>query len=219
MTVGRNTVSGQQLASYIERIEKIRADKKQLGADEAAVLAEAKSAGFVKPAIQHVVKLRAMKPHERQEAEAIVDTYLHAIGMAADTPLFRQVGLMDVDKASRDEVIEALKRFVPETGSITVEAGGRPVRLTRDKSGEVLVTEVAERPEPAAGPAPRSSGPVRPEAPAVDAEGAEDLGRQAFKDNQPIIANPFPFGDARRGRWDQGWRKESGSDGMGPDED
>lgn len=61
-------------------------------------------------------------------------------------------------------------------------------------------------------PAPKA------DVPDVDPDGAEALGRQAFKDNEPIIANPFPFGDGRRGRWDSGWRKESGTDGMGPDD-
>jgi hypothetical protein len=50
----------------------------------------------------------------------------------------------------------------------------------------------------------------------VDGYGAELLGREAFKADEPIIKNPFPFGDERRPRWDEGWRKESGTDGMGP---
>jgi hypothetical protein len=43
------------------------------------------------------------------------------------------------------------------------------------------------------------------------------LGGEAFAANQPIIVNPFPFGDGRRAKWDLGWRKASGTDGMGPD--
>jgi uncharacterized protein (UPF0335 family) len=146
MTIGRNTVSGEALAGFVDRIEAIRAQKKALGADETFVLAEAKQGGFVPTAIRHVVQLRAMKPHARQEAEAIRDQYLHALGMASDMPLFRQVGLMSVDVASRESVIEALKAFVPENGSIVIEAGGRPVRLTRDKGGEVTAAEVVDPP-------------------------------------------------------------------------
>lgn len=41
------------------------------------------------------------------------------------------------------------------------------------------------------------------------------LGAQAFKDNVAIVKNPFPFGDGRRPRWDEGWRRASGTDGMG----
>lgn len=50
---------------------------------------------------------------------------------------------------------------------------------------------------------------------AVDVESAEEMGRKAARDGKSIIDNPFPFGDARRSRFDEGWRKESESDGMG----
>jgi uncharacterized protein (UPF0335 family) len=213
--IGHNTESGQQLQTYVERVERLRTEKKQITTDEAAVLAEAKANGFVPSAIKHVCKVRAMKPQDRQEAEAIIDTYMHAMGMAMDTPLFRHVSTMTVDRTSRDSVIEALKAFVPDNGSIVVEAGGKPVKLTRDRDGNVTVVDVVEQK-----PRPSTSStvtPNRPDPPSCDADGAEDLGRSSFKANEPIISNPFPFGDARRGRWDAGWRKESGGDGMGPD--
>ncbi|MDR3513764.1 MAG: DUF2312 domain-containing protein [Caulobacteraceae bacterium] len=158
MTVGRNTVSGQLLTGFVERIETIRERKKQLGADERAVVAEATSAGFRANAIRHVIKLREMKPHDREEAEAVVEGYLHALGMIHDTPLFRQVGLINVDIASREAVIEALKAFVPQKGSIVVEAGGRPIRLTRADDGTVSASEVVERPAPSDAPPPAAPG-------------------------------------------------------------
>ncbi len=144
--------------------------------------------------------------------------YLHAMGMVPDNPLFRAVGLMSTDALTRDSVILAMKDFVPIGGSIEVDAGGGPkVRLTRDKDGNVAVTEVVEKPVngPASAVPPKT---VKPAVPDCDANGAEQLGRAAFKADQPVIANPFPFGDARRARWDMGWRKESGGDGMGPEE-
>lgn len=215
MNVGRNTVSGQMLSAFVDRIETIRAQKKDLTADEALVVAEAKAEGFVPAAIKAVVKIRSMKPHVRQEAEAILDTYLAAMGMAEDTPLFRAVGLMNVDITSRDEVIEALKKLVPENGSIVVEAGGRPIRLTRDEKGEVTAQEVVEKPQPSVRP-PSSASSNRTPPPDVDDAGAAALGGEAYRDNKPIISNPFPFGDSRRPRWDAGWREASGGDGMGP---
>ncbi|HLY06139.1 MAG TPA: ATP-binding protein [Rhizomicrobium sp.] len=44
---------------------------------------------------------------------------------------------------------------------------------------------------------------------------AEELGRKAARDGKSIIDNPFGFGDPRRARFDEGWRKESETDGMG----
>lgn len=49
----------------------------------------------------------------------------------------------------------------------------------------------------------------------IDPSAAEDLGRKAARDGKPVIDNPFSFGDTRRARFDEGWRKESQSDGMG----
>ncbi len=219
LNIGRNTAAGQELASFIERIERIRAEKKELGEQETAVIAEAKSRGYVPGPMRAVLKLRAMKPHDRQEAEAILETYLHALGMAPETPLHRQVGLIDVDTASREEVIEALKKFVPDNGAITVEAGGKPVRLVRDRTGEVSAKEVLDLPPPSLERRAEDDSPAAPDLPDVDCDGAEELGRLGYQLNDPIVRNPFPFGDPRRPRWDTGWRKESGGDGMGPDED
>lgn len=220
MSEGPNSASGQ-LQSYVDRLERLGADKKQVSLDISEVMAEAKASGFVPSGLRHVLRLRAMKPHDRQEAEAVRDTYLHALGMEMESPLHRQVGLISVDRTSRESVIEALKAFVPENGSIIVEAGGRPLRLTRNKDGTVSESEAVEAP-PAAAVAPRGAPSAAPGAgrappPDVDADGAEALGREAFKANEAIIANPFPFGDPRRSRWDGGWRAESGTDGMGPD--
>ncbi len=223
MNVGRNTAVGRELMSIIERVEAVKAAKQTMADDEAAILAEAKFRGFVPKAIRHVVKVRAMKPHDRQESQAIIDLYLHAIGEEVDTPLFRQIDGMSVDIASREAVAEAMKAFVPTNGSIIVEAGGKGVKLTRDGDGEVTARDLSTPWPDATGGGPRAAAHARgAKAPAgpvpeTDDAGAEALGRDAFKANEPVIKNPFPFGDSRRGRWDAGWRRESGTDGMGPD--
>lgn len=221
MTVGRNTVAGEQLRGFVERIERIRAEKKQLGQDEAAIVAEAKSSGFNGPAIRQCVKIRAMKPHDRQESEAMLDMYLHALGMASEPPLFRAAGLAAIDTTAREQVIERMKEFVPPegSGSIVVKMGGEMIELQRGKDGEVTERQVREAPPPGGGSAAASLLPERPrvDVPDVDDDGAEALGVDAFRSNAPITANPFPFGDGRRPRWDKGWRNASGTDGMGPD--
>lgn len=215
MNIGKNTLSAELLRGFVERIETINEQIKQLGKDKSVVMAEAKAANLLPAGIGYIVKKRKLKPSERAEAEALEDMYLHAMGMAADNPLFRAVGLIGVDIAARDSVVEAMKKFVPANGSITVEAGGAPVRLTRDAAGNVSVAEVVEKPVETK---PKDAKPGRaqkPEPPDVDVAGAYRLGVEAFRGDQPIIANPFPFGDARRPHWDKGWRDESGGDGMG----
>jgi uncharacterized protein (UPF0335 family) len=221
VTPGRNTVSGQELTAFVDRIERIREEKKALGDDEKQVFAELKAKGFTPKRVREVLKIRTMKPHDRQEAETELDMYLHAIGMAAEPPLFRAVGAMGVDLAVREQVIDAFKLLVPPNGEIIVKVGGEPVRLWREGEGDVHAEDYKE-PAPITPTAARGdseAAPSRPRAnvPDVDETGAAELARKAYEENQPITANPFPFGDKRRPRWDEAWREASGSDGMGED--
>lgn len=218
-SIGRNTVSGRQLLTFVERIERVREAKKQLGEDEKLIFAELKVAGFSAPRVRDVLKWRAAKPADLEEAQAQLDMYLHALGMATETPLFRAVGQMNVDLAAREEVIAAFKLLVPAEGEIIVRIGAQPVRLFRDRNGEARAEDIVDKPQPPSRPA--SSMPERPkrDVPGVDAAGARDLGRVAYRDNQPITSNPFPWDDKRRAEFDAGWREASGTDGMGPGED
>jgi uncharacterized protein (UPF0335 family) len=214
-----NLVNAEALRSYVERFELLQSNIAQVKEDQKAMLAEAKAKGFQPNAMKEIVRLRAMKPVDLMEAEALMETYRHAMGMSADLPLFRHLDLMAVDITKRDEVIEAMKKLVPANGSLVVEtADGKPVRLTRDKDGNVSVTEVSKIPAPL-GESPAAPAPARQSKeplPDCGEGGAEELGRAAYVGNVAIIKNPFPFGDARRARWDKGWRDASGSDGMGP---
>lgn len=216
----RNTVSGEQIRGFIERYERLESEKKALAADQKAVMAEAKAAGFDTKILRHCVKVRATKPSDYQEAQALKDMYLSALGMNIEPPLFRAANRIGVDIAAKESVVEALKNFVPENGSIVVEAGGTPVRLTRDKDGAVTARDVIEAPLrslPAEAPSGYRGGRTQQEAPNVSADEAEAMGAQAARDDIPIIKNPFPFGDDRRPRWDRGWRFGSGSGGFGPE--
>lgn len=219
--IGRNSISGRALQGIIENVERIREAKKALSEEESAVMASAKAAGFAPGTIRDVLKIRSAKPADLEEAQSRLDTYLHAIGMAHETPLFRSVGLMSVDTAKRDEVIEAFKLLVPVAGEIIVKVGAQPVRLWRDERGEAHAEDLDETPAPAARPKRSSGMPSRDngEVPPVDEDGARGLGEAAYRENQPITSNPFPFGDKRRAAFDRGWRSASGTDGMGPEDE
>ncbi|SDR10187.1 DUF2312 domain-containing protein [Pseudovibrio sp. Tun.PSC04-5.I4] len=75
-------VAVDQLKAFIERIEHLEEEKKILTDDIKVVYAEAKGNGFDVKAMRKIVSLRKLKPHDREEAEAILDLYLHALGMA-----------------------------------------------------------------------------------------------------------------------------------------
>ncbi|MCB9994462.1 MAG: DUF2312 domain-containing protein [Hyphomicrobiaceae bacterium] len=72
-----------QLKAFIERIERLEEEKKAIADDIREVYAEAKGNGFDTKVMRQVVKIRKQDTNERLEREAILDTYLHALGMAA----------------------------------------------------------------------------------------------------------------------------------------
>lgn len=133
-----------EVKSYLERIERLEEERKELGDDIRSVYAEAKAAGFDTKALRSLVRLRKKDATERAEEEALLDTYMHAVGMATETPLFAAVGAMGTDTAARDQVIEAFKLLVPATGEIVIKMGGNPVRLWRDDKGKARAEDFVE---------------------------------------------------------------------------
>lgn len=69
------------LKAFVERIERLEEEKKALTDDVRDVYAEAKANGFDTKALRAVVQLRKQDTDERREHEAILETYMHALGM------------------------------------------------------------------------------------------------------------------------------------------
>ena len=70
-----------QLKAIIERIERLEEEKKTISDDIRDVYAESKANGFDVKALRQIIKLRKIEPTERDEQEAILETYMHALGM------------------------------------------------------------------------------------------------------------------------------------------
>jgi uncharacterized protein (UPF0335 family) len=70
-----------QLKSIVERIERLEEEKKAIADDIRDVYAESKGNGYDVKAIRTIVRLRKLDGNERQEAETILHTYMHALGM------------------------------------------------------------------------------------------------------------------------------------------
>jgi uncharacterized protein (UPF0335 family) len=70
-----------QLKAIIERVERLEEEKKAIADDIRDVYAEAKGNGFDVKALRTVVRLRKQDKDERAEHEAILDTYMQALGM------------------------------------------------------------------------------------------------------------------------------------------
>ncbi len=76
------TVATGQLRAFIERVERLMEEKKTIAEDIKEVFAEMKGTGFDTKAVRVIIRLRGMDQAERQEAEAIIDLYKAALGMA-----------------------------------------------------------------------------------------------------------------------------------------
>lgn len=76
-----NTSTRNQLKSFIERVERLEEEKAALAGDIKEVYAEAKSSGFDVKALRTIVRMRRQDDTERKEQEAVLETYLHALGM------------------------------------------------------------------------------------------------------------------------------------------
>lgn len=70
-----------QLKAFVERVERMDEEIKSLNGDKRDIYAEAKANGFDVRALKQVIRLRAQDVDERKEQEAILETYLHALGM------------------------------------------------------------------------------------------------------------------------------------------
>ena len=71
-----------QLRTIVARIERLEEEKAALAADLREVYAEAKGNGFDVKALKSVVRMRKQDESKRREDEAVLVTYLHALGMA-----------------------------------------------------------------------------------------------------------------------------------------
>lgn len=72
-----------QLKAFVERIERLEEEKKATQDDIKDVYAEAKGNGYDVKALRKVVSLRKQDADERMEEQAVLETYLNALGMVA----------------------------------------------------------------------------------------------------------------------------------------
>jgi len=76
-----SAIAVDQLRLLIERIERLEEEKKGIADDIKDVYAEAKGTGFDPKTMRAIVRLRKMNKDDRQEMEALLDTYKAALGL------------------------------------------------------------------------------------------------------------------------------------------
>jgi len=80
-------MTNNQLQSIVDRVEKLEEDKRAISEDIKDVYAEAKGNGFDVKVLRKIIAMRKRDRDEVQEEQALIDTYMSALGMLADTPL------------------------------------------------------------------------------------------------------------------------------------
>jgi len=70
-----------QLKQYVEQLERLEEDKKAISDDIKDKFIEIKAVGFDAKIVKQILKLRKKSKDARDEEEAILDTYMHALGM------------------------------------------------------------------------------------------------------------------------------------------
>ncbi|HYW17451.1 MAG TPA: DUF2312 domain-containing protein [Allosphingosinicella sp.] len=79
--MAEGTIAADELRLLIERIERLEEEKKAIADDVKDVYGEAKSRGYDTKTIRTIVRLRKMEAHDRQEADALLETYKAALGL------------------------------------------------------------------------------------------------------------------------------------------
>jgi len=78
---GVSRFSKDQLRSIIERVERLEEEKKTISDDIRDVYAEAKGNGYDVKALRTIVRMRKQDANERAEQEAILESYISAMGI------------------------------------------------------------------------------------------------------------------------------------------
>jgi uncharacterized protein (UPF0335 family) len=78
--------SQKQLRQLIEQVERLEEEKKALAGDIRDKYLEGKALGFDVKIMRKVVSLRKKSQSDRQEEEALLAVYLHALGMLDEAP-------------------------------------------------------------------------------------------------------------------------------------
>lgn len=177
-------IARDQLRAFIERIERLEEEKKSIADDIKDVYGEAKSMGFDSKILRKVISIRKQDADERAEQEAILDTYLHALGMIqldifeepemeTSAKLVAQVATGLQTQAGRAALLTAVDIMIEREERIDAE------------TGEILddQTQIA------------SASQGEPESPSVEAEvaganaGGEDVDRSAERADINAVAS------------------------------
>ena len=75
-------VTADELRQFVERIERLEQEKKDIAEQVKEVFAEAKGRGYDTKVMRKIVALRRREPDDVAEEEAVLEMYKEALGMS-----------------------------------------------------------------------------------------------------------------------------------------
>jgi len=78
------SVTAGELRAFVERIERLDAEKKDLAEQQTEVMAEAKGRGYDTKILRKIIALRKRTPDDIAEEEAVLEMYRDALGMGSN---------------------------------------------------------------------------------------------------------------------------------------
>ena len=91
MEIGHNsTINGnasEELRLFVERVERLEEEKNGIADDIKEVMSEMKGRGYDTKIVRKLISIRKKKKGEHEEEAMVLETYMAALGMLADTPL------------------------------------------------------------------------------------------------------------------------------------
>ena len=76
-----SSVAGEELRQFIERYERLEAEKKDIADAQKEVMAEAKGRGYDTKVLRKVIAIRKRDANDLAEEEAVMEMYMAALGM------------------------------------------------------------------------------------------------------------------------------------------
>lgn len=80
-------ITAEELKGYIERIEKLEQEKRDVQDHIRDVYAKAADEGWDIKVMKQIIRLRKMDDDDREEQEILLDTYKRALGMSYEEEL------------------------------------------------------------------------------------------------------------------------------------
>lgn len=75
-------VAGEELRQFIERYERLEAEKKDIVEGQKEIMAEAKGRGYEVKVLRKIIAMRKRDKDDLDEEEAMLELYMTALGMS-----------------------------------------------------------------------------------------------------------------------------------------